>query len=261
MSAILESAAEALRQSASGLLVRTSDALRIARIGSVLGPATGDMCSAMVRRIAEAQRDDGGWASVEETVWCVAALDRLDGRSAAVHRGIAWLEGQRTPDGVWGRTSREEANYVLSGFALTLVPQLATGPADDWFHRVWERDLGQDLQLTYKAALYLASTSRDLAGAALRRRTIEFLSAQQNSDGGFAPWKDHPIGSDAWSTGICLVGLSTCGSECNETVRRAASWLTRTQLDTGYWRYHYLDEGTSFAYWGLSEAEISTGGS
>ena len=86
-------------------------------------------------------------------------------------------------------------------------------------------------------------------------RTITHLAEDQNDDGGFAPWKDHPIGSEAWSTGVVLWGLSRWGELVDRTVlEKALEWLQRTQLPSGYWPYHYLDEGTSLALIGAVSA-------
>ena len=35
---------------------------------------------------------------------------------------------------------------------------------------------------------------------------------------------------------------------------KALDWLERTQLPSGYWPYHYLDEGTSYALIGAVSA-------
>jgi hypothetical protein len=39
-----------------------------------------------------------------------------------------------------------------------------------------------------------------------------------------------------------------------DVIEDAVRWLVGAQLPSGYWRYHYIDEGTAYAYWGLSEA-------
>ena len=79
-------------------------------------------------------------------------------------------------------------------------------------------------------------------------QTIAHLAQDQNSDGGFAPWKGHPIGSDPWSTGVVLWGLSRWVDQVDHAVlEKALNWLQETQLPSGYWPYHYLDDGTSLA--------------
>ena len=75
----------------------------------------------------------------------------------------------------------------------------------------------------------------------------------QEDDGGFSPWKGHPVGSDPWSTGIALWGLSKFSEIVpKDTIKRAVSWLESTQLPNGLWPYHYLDDGASMALIGIS---------
>jgi len=86
-------------------------------------------------------------------------------------------------------------------------------------------------------------------------RTIEHLAKDQNEDGGFGPWKEHPIGSDPWSTGVVLWGLSRWIENVDPVViEKALDWLRKTQLPSGYWPYHYLDDGTSLALIGAVSA-------
>ena len=91
--------------------------------------------------------------------------------------------------------------------------------------------------------------------AAPAERVIAELAPFQNDDGGFGPWKNHPVGSDPWSTGIVLLGLlSYPGLVKKEVIERAVSWLDENQLPNGLWAYHYIEEGSAYAYWGLVEA-------
>ena len=89
----------------------------------------------------------------------------------------------------------------------------------------------------------------------LINETYSFLASEQNDDGGFGPWKDHPIGSDPWSTGIVLVGLLSYPELVKkEVIEKAVNWLAETQLPNGLWPYHYIEEGSAYAFWGLVEA-------
>jgi prenyltransferase beta subunit len=113
-----------------------------------------------------------------------------------------------------------------------------------------------DVQLTYKGGFYLACQLAGTAPTDLVRRTYEYLHSQPNDDGGFGPWRGHSVGSDPWSTGVCLAGLARFPTLADlNVVTRAVRWLVDTQLPSGYWPYHFIDEGTAYAYWGLSEAK------
>jgi hypothetical protein len=69
------------------------------------------------------------------------------------------------------------------------------------------------------------------------------------------PAENHPIGSDPWSTAICLVGLCSYPKLVSrQVIQRAVGWLCRTQLPSGLWPCHFIDEGSAYAYWGLREA-------
>jgi hypothetical protein len=122
--------------------------------------------------------------------------------------------------------------------------------------REWERDLDSPIKLSYKGAFYLLSeATENCHNIDLPIDTLGHLEQDQNDDGGFGPWKNHPIGSDPWSTGVVLWGLSKWIDKVNpDVVERALRWLEKTQLPSGYWPYHYLDEGTSYALIGAASA-------
>ena len=108
--------------------------------------------------------------------------------------------------------------------------------------------------MAYKGGFFLLAQPPGCP-TSLALRTLDYLHHEANPDGGFGPWKGHPIGSDPWSTGICLVGLCRFPDYADKgVIQGAVEWLLRTQLPSGYWPYHFLDEGTAYAYWGLSEA-------
>ena len=103
--------------------------------------------------------------------------------------------------------------------------------------------------------LGLSASNVTIDDCPLIKDTYSFLHDEQNEDGGFGPWKDHPIGSDPWSTGIVLLGLlSYPGLVKREIIERSINWLAENQLPNGLWPYHYIEEGSAYAYWGLVEA-------
>ncbi|MBU2601798.1 MAG: hypothetical protein KKA32_06475 [Actinobacteria bacterium] len=129
--------------------------------------------------------------------------------------------------------------------------------SNDWcvLDHLWVADLQSDLQVTYKGGFFLSCQDSDRRPSDLVLRTFDYLHSQPNDDGGFGPWRGHPIGSDPWSTGVCLAGLCRFPELADRgVVERAVQWLIDTQLESGYWPYHFIDEGTAYAYWGLTEA-------
>jgi hypothetical protein len=130
--------------------------------------------------------------------------------------------------------------------------------ANEWLLGQWKTDLLSPTSLSYKGAFFLIGIgSAEMIDCQFQLidATILHLFRDQNDDGGFGPWKDHPIGSDPWSTGVVLWGLSRWIDRVDRSVvERALDWLEKTQLPSGYWPYHYLDEGTSYALIGAVSA-------
>lgn len=210
------------------------------------------------RYLKQTQRSDGGWADPEETAWAVGVLSKLDdGPREAIEKAERWLEGTRLSKGGWGRHPRDRARIPTTALVITLVPSVASEIDCAWAREEWEKDLAAPVHLSYKGGFYLLTACHDKAPKdyALVDKTIEYLAEDQNDDGGFGPWRDHPIGSDPWSTGVVLWGLSAWIDRVNsEVIEKALNWLEKTQLPSGYWAYHYLDEGTSYALIGAVAA-------
>lgn len=235
-----------------GLALRTCEAGRVARSAVLSGAAPWQILS----RVRASQRDDGGWVDNEDSVWCTALLVPERPGTPETAAALDWLGQRRVPGGGWGRNPRDQARIPLTAAALRFVGESIAEP-QDWrcLDGLWTADLDMDVQLTYKGGFYLACQVANAAPTDLVRRTYEYMHSQPNEDGGFGPWKGHPIGSDPWSTGVCLAGLARFPELADlKVVRRAVEWLVETQLPSGYWPYHFIDEGTAYAYWGLSEA-------
>jgi hypothetical protein len=127
------------------------------------------------------------------------------------------------------------------------VPEVVKETDLGWVTTEWQRDFESPVRLSYKAGFFLLAMAQKQKND-LVVQTIFHLAQDQNSDGGFAPWRGHPIGSDPWSTGVVLWGLSKWIDHIDAMViEKALAWLRNTQLPSGYWPYHYLDDGTSLA--------------
>lgn len=245
--------------------IAVSDIERVRRL-RVLSSLFTVSCVAMSR--LEVPQDcwcrkcDGGWSDVEESMWAIAVLDFLNGwdRFATEYRkeSILWLLSQKSPDGAWGRTSRDVGRIPVTGMLLTVLPELADHRALSWLSDEWEKDLASPVQLTYKGGFYLSALSRCHLGKddlLLVEKTCDWLGQSQNEDGGFGPWRNHPIGSDPWSTGVCLIGLSAWPTVVkHDVLLHALDWLGRCQLPNGLWPCHYLEEGSAYCLWGAVEA-------
>ncbi len=205
-----------------------------------------------------AQRQDGGWSDVEETLWCLGFLSYFEDQfQEEINRGKHWLALNQLPCGAWGKTNRDQPRIPITALATVLVPEVINKTSLEWLGNQWKSDLESPTQLSYKGAYFLISQKHNEASSNsdLIDTTLNYLVREQSDDGSYGPWKDHPAGSDPWSTGIVLWGLSTLKDQApKRTIERAASWLESTQLSNGLWPYHYIDNGSAMALIGLSNS-------
>jgi len=201
-----------------------------------------------INHIVQGQYKDGGWSDPEETAFALAAIGRIEGyHGPKVRAAERWLASNRKPGGGWGRHPRDQARITTTALISVLAPSAFITEDRTFLINNWKRDFLGSVRLSYKAGFFLLAMAHDHRKE-LVTETIAYLAQDQNPDGGFAPWQGHPICSDAWSTGVVLWGLSRwIGMVDKAVIQKAISWLERTQLPSGYWPYHYLDDGTSLA--------------
>ena len=257
----LEKATKGLAYFLLSGLQQKLEPIRLARVGYALltsgcstrGNLPGDSLSTY---LVSNQQKDGGWADVEETVWCLGYLNAFGERyQQEVTDGQKWLASVQLLCGAWGNSERDQPRIPITALVISLVPKIANTSTLEWLAKQWESDLDSPTQLTYKGGFSLlsqahsqVSTHKDLVN-----RTVRYLINEQAEDGGFCPWKGHPVGSDPWSTGVALWGLSTLGEQApRSNIERAVSWLESRQLSNGLWPYHYMDDGTAMALIGIS---------
>jgi hypothetical protein len=206
--------------------------------------------------LINSQRQDGGWTDVEETLWCLGYLSAFGKRyhKEAVS-GKKWLSSVRLPCGAWGRNERDQPRIPITALAAYLLRDIDDGRATEWLACQWEADMANPTQLTYKGAFFLLSKNHvGTTGVdVLVERTLQYLCEEQEENGGFGPWKGHPVGSEPWSTGVVLWALSGFYSRVPPyVIERALLWLQSKQLPNGLWPYHYLDDGTAMALIGIA---------
>ncbi|MEK6777009.1 MAG: prenyltransferase/squalene oxidase repeat-containing protein [bacterium] len=238
-----------------------SEPIRIARAAYALLYAGVDPQGILFRKICdyliENKYEDNSWCDPQTTAYAISVITKMHNQRYTVVNYIEWLEKSRHSSGGWGHHSRDQARIPITAIILKVVP-IDSGYNDYlWIKKEWMQELGNKTQLSYKAGFYLLtalSFERNKVEDSVDK-TIQHLLKDQNDDGGFAPWKNHPIGSDPWSTGVVLWGLSKWIDRVDPAViERALHWLEVTQLPSGYWPYHYLDEGTSYALIGAVSA-------
>jgi squalene cyclase len=209
----------------------------------------------LARKCIKNQRKDGGWTDVEETLWCAAFLDFYENHSESVKGAIKWLQGQEQKDGGWGRSVRDKARIPLTSLLHCFLPQLKSDIRLKWLENKWHQEQKMNPNLTYKVALIIMAFSRNdykPENNQLINKAIGWLCGQQNEDGGWGPWKDHPVGSDPWSSGICLVSVTHFpGKVPTKVIKDGLQWILKKQLPDGLWPYHYLEDGSSWALYAL----------
>lgn len=207
--------------------------------------------------ILSKQRVDGGWTDPEETAWAISLLAKTKTvNDSSLVKAYSWLSDNRQANGGWSRHSRDFTRILTTALVIALAPNTANDIDRNQIRKIWLSDLDSPVVLSYKAGFYLLAESNERKSV-IRKvdSTIIIIEAMQNDDGGFGPWKNHPIGSDPWSTGVVLWGLSKWIDRVDpKVIERAMAWLEKTQLSSGFWPYHYLDEGTSYALIGFVSA-------
>jgi len=219
----------------------------------------GNLFTRAANFITDHQQKDGGWSDVEETFLSIKLLSLVNfAYSSSQEKANKWLLSQSNPNGGWGRANRDISRIPVTGLLLNLLPELSDQNAVNWLKNEWGKDLQSDTKLTYKGGFFLMGLSGSgvtIDDCPLIKKTYSYLFDEQTEDGGFGPWKDHPIGSDPWSTGIVLLGLLSYPQLVKrKVIEKAVNWLAENQLPNGLWPYHYIEEGSAYAYWGLVEA-------
>jgi hypothetical protein len=257
---LLASSVKALLLFLKNAIKRDLECVRIARAANALA-LTEYFHNAEKKHVStyilSKQRADGGWTDPEETAWAISLLAKTKTvNDSSLVKAYSWLSDNRQANGGWSRHSRDFTRIPTSALVIALAPNAANDIDRNQIRKIWLSDLDSPVVLSYKAGFYLLAESNEKKSA-IRKvdSTITIIEAMQNEDGGFGPWKNHPIGSDPWSTGIVLWGLSKWIKRVDpKVIERALAWLEKMQLPTGFWSYHYLDEGTSYALIGAVSA-------
>ena len=144
----------------------------------------------------------------------------------------------------------------VTGLALYLLPEIATDKNLEWLENTWCLELNS---LTYKAAYTILAFNKNgykPNKINLIYETATWLEEQQETSGGFAPWLNHPVGENVYCTAVALLALISMQDDSyRETIERAYEYLCVTQLKSGIWAYHEIEDGASWGLYALSQAE------
>ncbi|MFH1563447.1 MAG: hypothetical protein ABIF11_08565 [Nitrospirota bacterium] len=231
---------------------------RITKTASLLllsGLSLNSIPQKIVQRCISEQKEDGGWVDVGDTMWSTLLLSLYNGYKDRVSKGLKWLKEQMRDDHSWGRSKRDMGRIPVTGSLLYFLPELADKRSLQWLERTWIKEC---YSITYKASYTLMAFRKNNyqpEDKHLIKNTVEWLVGEQSEDGGWKPWKAHPVESNVLCTGISLIGLLQYPEFVDKTtIERGIDWLIQNQLPNGLWRYHQIEDGAS---WGLISLSLS----
>lgn len=242
-------------------LEKPIDLERTVRVAVLLIKSGADKNSQIIQEIRKLcllqQKSDGGWLGVEDSLWSVAFLKEFEDYSQEYGRGLDWLKKQQLKCGGWGKTTRDIGRIPITGLLLCLLPELSNKESLLWLENEWKKDFLLNPKLTYKGAfslMALKSCNHQFVESNLLDKTIDWLASQQNEDYGWGPCRDHPIGSTPFCTGVALTGLLQYPERVDRNViATGLEWLEKNQLEDGLWPDHYIEEGSAWSFFTLTE--------
>lgn len=234
---------------------------RLARVAVLLLKSGASKNNSIFREIGESclsqQRSDGGWTCVEDSVWSVALLAHFSEFSKEYRHGLNWLREQQLENGGWGKTNRDMGRIPITGTVLHLLPELSTKKSLEWLNSEWRKDFSLNYKLTYKGGFFLMASrilENELIDINLVHGTLSWLESQQNEDFGWGPSRGHPVGSTPFCTGLALTGLLQYPDIISrDVIATGLEWLQKNQLEDGLWPDHYIEEGSAWSFYALTE--------
>jgi len=240
---------------------------RITQVCSILlraGLSPTCVSRTLVERCIEEQQKDGGWIAVSDTVWNLYFLKQLDHQlyKSQISDALSFLQDQRNSHGLWGRSKRDIERVPVTGLLLHLLPELADPDTLSLLEQLWR---GERNGLTYKAAYTLLAFKRNgyqTRETSLIDNTVSWLMRNQREDGGYAPWKTHPVYSDVYCTAVATLGLLQYTELVSpQVLNLCLQWLEANQLPQGIWAFHEIEDGASWGLWALVELSGHLGSS
>ena len=221
------------------------------------GLSRSDISRGILERCLRSQHPDGGFVGNTDTLWNIKLLEFFPEYQAQREVAIQWLRQGNGPEPGYGRSKRDMHRIPVTGLALFMIPELADRKTLEWLESTW---LSEKNSLTYKAAYTLLAFHQCKATLPYQppmlHDTVEWLLSQQQDNGGFAPWFNHPAGENVYCTAVAMLGImSDDASPHYDAVTRAYRYLCTTQLRTGIWPYHEIEDGSSWGLFALAQAE------
>jgi len=237
------------------------------------------------------QYGNAHYPDVDDTAVVVLALDRaaksglMPRADEAIDRAREWVEGMQSKGGGWGAFDADNTYYYLNGIpfadhgalldpptvdvsarCVSMLAQLGTEPGDkvmaegiDYLEKDQEKDGSYYGRwgVNYVYGTWSALCALNAAGlpldASVIRRSVDWLVAIQNGDGGWGEDCESyaldyagytPAPSTASQTAWALIGLMAAGEVEHPAVARGVAYLLATQEADGLWsQAHYTGGG------------------
>lgn len=232
---------------------------RITKTATLLmmsGLSPNDIPRRVIERCLSSQHNDGGFIGNTDTMWNIKFLEYYPKYQAERARAMEWFLSDNNGEAGFGRSKRDIHRIPVTGLALYLLPEISTQSNLQWLEKTWSSEINS---LTYKAAYTILAFKKNNyqpQNASLLAQTADWLSSQQEPNGGMGPWLNHPVGSNVYCTAVALIALiSMADTQYTETIKKAYSYLCKTQLKSGIWPYHEIEDGASWGVYALTKAE------
>jgi hypothetical protein len=203
------------------------------------------------------QKSDGGWIGVEDSLWITAFLKLSQVYFKQYENGLKCLKYWQLANGAWGKTNRDIGRIPTTGLLLYFLPELSNEAGLEWLRKEWETDFVLNSKLTYKGAFFLMgmkNTIYPLIHNQVIENTLSWLASEQNDDFGWGPWRGHPVGSSPFCTGVALIGLLQYPDLVDrQVIVNGLEWIQKKQLPNGLWPDHYIEEGSAWCFYALTE--------
>lgn len=221
------------------------------------GLSPNDIPKKFINRCLVSQNNDGGFIGNVDTLWNIKFLEYFPQYIERRTQAIKWLVSNNGCEEGFGRSKRDMHRIPVTGLALYLLPEIATESNLKWLEDTWISEINS---LTYKASYTILAFNKNMykpkSNSKLIEETADWIKGQQELSGGFAPWYGHPAGENVYCTSIALIALLSMDNDLYiDTIQRAYNFLCNTQLRSGIWPYHEIEDGASWGLYALSEAE------
>ena len=214
-----------------------------------------DIDAEVIKKCIKSQNSDGGFIGNTDTIWNVKLLSYFSEFDSHRKRAVNWLMQGNGAEPGFGRSKRDMHRIPVTGLALYLIPEVSNPNTLQWLEHTWSLEINS---LTYKAAytiLAFQSCNYRPTGS-LFNETAAWLESQQQDSGGFGPWYNHPVGANVYCTAVATLALISLDDYLyNGAIARAYDYLCRTQLKSGIWPYHEIEDGAGWGLLAMAEAE------